>query len=72
MQIYQPKDGYCYNSDPLFLYDFALNFLKKQQKILEVGSESGVLGQMCSRDGEIDFMMIGKNPIMWELFQLNV
>ncbi|KPH54387.1 tRNA1(Val) (adenine(37)-N6)-methyltransferase [Helicobacter pullorum] len=72
MQIYQPKDGYCYNSDTLFLYDFALNFLKKHQKILEVGSGSGVLGMLCARDVEIDLMMIEKNPKMWELCQQNL
>ena len=38
MQIYQLKEGYCYNSDTLFLYHFAMPFLKKHHAVLEVGA----------------------------------
>ncbi|PZT47463.1 SAM-dependent methyltransferase [Helicobacter valdiviensis] len=71
MQIYQPKDGYCYNSDTLFLYDFCTRFLKPRRKVLEVGSGSGVLGLLCARDFEIALTMIEKNPKMAELSLVN-
>ena len=64
MQIYQPKEGYCYNSDTLFLYDFSLKFLKTNSKILEVGAGSGILGMLCARDIPLQLSMIEKNPMM--------
>lgn len=72
MQIYQPKEGYCYNSDTLFLYDFALKSLKPKKQVLEVGSGSGVLGLLCAREVEMDLAMIEKNPKMLELCQHNL
>ncbi len=72
MQIYQPKDGYCYNSDSLFLYDFALKFLKPKKQVLEVGAGSGVLGMLCAREVEMDLSMIEKNPKMLELCKHNL
>ncbi|MEA2049492.1 MAG: methyltransferase [Campylobacterota bacterium] len=54
MILYQPIDGYCYNSDTHFLYNF---FIKSQEKyknikgdILDIGSGSGVLGLLIARD----------------------
>lgn len=72
MQIYQPKDGYCYNSDTLFLYDFALKYFKPKKQVLEVGSGSGVLGLLCAKEVEMDLTMIEKNPKMLELCQHNL
>ena len=72
MQIYQPKEGYCYNSDTLFLYDFALKSLKPKKQVLEVGSGSGVLGLLCAREVEMNLAMIEKNPKMLELCQHNL
>ena len=49
MMIFQLKDGYRYNSDTMFLYDFALeNGLKG--KVLDVGCGSGILGLLLKRD----------------------
>lgn len=72
LQIYQPKNGYCYNSDTLFLYDFCLRFLKKNHKVLEIGSGSGILGMLCVRDLEVDLVMIEKNPQMAEFSYRNL
>ncbi|MFA9374886.1 MAG: methyltransferase, partial [Poseidonibacter sp.] len=45
MVLYQPKDGYCYNSDTHFLYNFIVQSLKKFKNIkgelLDIGSGSG-------------------------------
>ncbi|MDA3968690.1 tRNA1(Val) (adenine(37)-N6)-methyltransferase [Helicobacter ibis] len=60
-QIYQPKNGYCYNSDTLFLYDFALKFLKKDSYVLDVGAGCGILGILCARDISISLSSIEKN-----------
>jgi len=53
MIIYQPKNGYCYNSDTYFLYNFiGLNLLKFkniQGELLDVGSGSGILGILLSK-----------------------
>ena len=54
MVLYQPHDGYCYNSDTHFLYDFICKNLEKFKNIngelLDIGSGSGILGLLVSRD----------------------
>lgn len=72
MQIYQPKNGYCYNSDTLFLYDFALPFLRHRYHILEVGAGCGILGMLCVRDSKCKLTMIEKNPKMAEFCAHNL
>lgn len=49
MLLYQPIEGYCYNSDSLFLYDF-ISHLKPKGNLLDVGAGSGVLGLLVARD----------------------
>jgi tRNA1(Val) A37 N6-methylase TrmN6 len=46
--IYQPIDGYCYNSDTIFLADFIRRF-KLKGEVLDIGSGSGVLGILLSK-----------------------
>ena len=54
MLIYQPQNGYCYNSDTHFLYNFICQNLKTFKNIkgelLDIGSGSGILGLLVSRD----------------------
>ncbi len=54
LYLYQPKDGYCYNSDTHFLYNFIAKNLAQFKNIkgelLDIGSGSGVLGLMIARD----------------------
>ncbi len=49
MIFYQYKEGYRYNSDTIFLYNFITNF-KIRGRLLDVGSGCGVLGQLIKRD----------------------
>ena len=54
MLIYQPQNGYCYNSDTHFLYNFITIALKKYKNIqgdlLDIGSGSGILGLLVVRE----------------------
>ncbi len=54
MLLYQIQDGYCYNSDTHFLYDFACKCLEKykniQGELLDIGSGCGILGLLLARD----------------------
>lgn len=56
MVLYQPSNGYCYNSDTHFLYSFIVENLKKFKNIkgqlLDIGSGSGILGLLLARDYE--------------------
>jgi len=52
--LYQPKDGYCYNSDTHILLSFIANIFKKyknlNKNIIDIGSGVGVLGLSLKRD----------------------
>ena len=54
MVLYQPINGYCYNSDTHFLYNFIYEHLKKYKNIkgelLDIGSGSGILGLLLARE----------------------
>ena len=54
MILYQPLNGYCYNSDTHFLFDFVCTNLKTFKNIkgdlLDIGSGSGILGLLLSRE----------------------
>ena len=56
LYLYQPKNGYCYNSDTHFLYNFICKNLEQfkniQGELLDIGSGSGVLGLLVARDYE--------------------
>ena len=72
MILYQPKNGYCYNSDTMFLYDFISKFNIKGN-VLEVGGGCGVLGLLIKRDfPKIDLTIIEKQKIMVEFINKNL
>jgi len=54
--LYQPNNGYCYNSDTHFLYNFIIQNLKIFKNIrgelLDIGSGSGILGLLVCRDNK--------------------
>jgi len=56
LNLYQPTDGYCYNSDTHFLYNFITQCLEQFKNIkgdiLDIGSGSGVLGLLVAREYE--------------------
>ncbi|MBD3796185.1 MAG: methyltransferase [Campylobacterales bacterium] len=51
MNLHQPENGYCYNSDSLFLYDFINNFEPKG-RVLDVGAGCGIVGLLVARDNK--------------------
>ena len=72
MVLYQPKEGYCYNSDTMFLYDFISKFNIKG-KVLEVGGGCGILGLLLKRDfPKIDLSIVEKQPLMAEFIKKNL
>ena len=70
MILCQPKDGYCYNSDTLFLYDFITNFNIKK-KVLEVGGGCGVLGSLVARDFKIELSVVEIQKVMSDFILKN-
>lgn len=76
LKLYQFSDGYCYNSDTLFLYDFALNFIRsgKHKKILDIGAGCGILGLLLARDfhdSAAHVTLVEKNLQMASLAKIN-
>ncbi|PAF41948.1 methyltransferase [Helicobacter sp. 11S02629-2] len=67
MQLYQASEGYCYNSDTLFLWDFAKGFLKKDFKVLDIGSGVGTLGLLLAREANISLTQVEKIPLYAKL-----
>ncbi|WP_267905527.1 tRNA1(Val) (adenine(37)-N6)-methyltransferase [Nitrosophilus alvini] len=63
MIIYQPSDGYCYNSDTIFLYDFIRRFYLKGS-CLDIGSGSGVLGLLIARNFDVKLTAVEKQEKM--------
>ena len=70
MILHQPKNGYCYNSDTLFLYDFITNFPIKKS-VLEIGGGCGVLGLLVARDFKIELSVIEIQEIMAKFIEKN-
>jgi len=71
MNLFQPKNGYCYNSDTMFLYDFITKFNIKGD-VLDVGGGCGVLGLLIKRDiKKINLTIIEKQKIMSDLIIRN-
>lgn len=64
LELYQLQNGYCYNSDSLFLYSFIKPFLKNHIKLLDIGTGCGILGLLCARDFDIDLTLNDINPLM--------
>jgi tRNA1(Val) A37 N6-methylase TrmN6 len=63
MLLYQPSNGYCYNSDSIFLYDF-ISSLKPKGKLLDVGCGVGIISLLLSRDFNVETTIIDKQEIM--------
>jgi tRNA1(Val) A37 N6-methylase TrmN6 len=60
--LYQPQEGYCYNSDSIFLYEFISSFNPKG-RMLDVGAGSGVLGLLVARDSpKVRLEAVEKQP----------
>jgi len=70
MIIYQPIDGYCYNSDTIFLYDFLTNF-KIKGNVLDIGSGSGILGLLVARDNKVNLSAVEIQEFMANYTKIN-
>ncbi|MGE4420471.1 MAG: tRNA1(Val) (adenine(37)-N6)-methyltransferase [Sulfurimonas sp.] len=71
MLLYQPQDGYCYNSDSIFLYDF-INHFKPSGKILDVGAGCGVVGLLVARDNKkVTLEAVEKQDVFVEYASIN-
>jgi tRNA1(Val) A37 N6-methylase TrmN6 len=69
--FYQPQDGYRYNSDSLFLYNFISKLLPKG-KVLDVGAGSGILGLLVARDHHrVQLEAVEKQEVFQFLSQKN-
>ena len=73
MKIFQLKDGYRYNSDSLFLWDFARKncSFKASQSLLDVGCGCGILGLLLARDFHCALSCIDIQPQNCKLAQIN-
>ena len=73
MNLFQLKDGYRYNSDSLFLWDFARKncSFKASQSLLDVGCGCGILGLLLARDFNCALSCIDIQPQNCELAQIN-
>ena len=73
MKLFQLKDGYRYNSDSLFLWDFARKncSFKASQSLLDVGCGCGILGLLLARDFNCALSCIDIQPENCQLAQIN-
>ncbi len=70
MFLYQPTNGYRYNSDSIFLYDFTVS-LQPKGSLLDVGCGVGILSLLLSRDFRLDTTIIDKQEKMLDYAQHN-
>ena len=71
MTLYQPKSGYCYNSDSIFLYDFIAS-LEPQGEMLDVGAGCGIVGLLVARDfPKVNLEAIEKQELFVKYAQKN-
>jgi len=59
MFLYQPHNGYRYNSDSIFLYDFIRRFPIKG-KVLDIGCGVGIISLLIGRDFPVEITAIDK------------
>ena len=63
MFLYQPEEGYRYNSDSIFLYDFIHGF-KPKGRLLDIGCGVGIISLLLARDFELETVIIDKQESM--------
>jgi len=68
--LYQSPNGYCYNSDTIFLFDFLSQF-KLKGKILDVGTGVGVLATLIGKYFSSNIWAVEKQEIMYKYAKKN-
>jgi len=63
LYLYQPTQGYAYNSDSIFLYNFIKGF-KPKGELLDVGCGVGIISLLLSRDFNLSTTIVDKQEIM--------
>ena len=64
LYLYQAPDGYCYNSDSIFLYWFLKQF-SIQGNVLDIGCGVGVLSLLLAKDYKAKFFAVEKQEGMY-------
>ncbi len=62
--LYQSPDGYCYNSDSIFLYAFAKEF-NIRGNILDIGCGVGVISSLLAKDFKANYYAVEKQEQMY-------
>ena len=62
--LYQSPDGYCYNSDSIFLYAFAKEF-NICGNVLDIGCGVGVLTSLLAKDFKANYYAVEKQEQMY-------
>ncbi len=70
MFLYQPENGYRYNSDSIFLYDFIASFLPKG-RLLDIGCGVGIISLLLGRDFDLDISLVDKQASMIKYAKYN-
>ncbi len=70
MLFYQPQNGYRFNSDSIFLYDFIRSF-SPAGRLLDVGCGVGVIGLLLARDFGLRPVLVEKQKMMAEFARKN-
>ncbi len=70
MLFYQPLNGYRFNSDSIFLYDFICSF-SPGGNLLDAGCGVGVIGLLLARDFGLKPILVEKQRIMAEFARKN-
>lgn len=65
MLLYQSHNGYCYNSDSIFLIHFISSFAPKG-RMLDVGCGVGIVGLVLSSKFALSTSIVDKQPLMIE------
>lgn len=68
--LYQSPQGYCYNSDSIFLYNFAKEFSIKGD-VLDIGCGVGVLSLLLAKRFRANFYAVEKQEQMFFYAQKN-
>ena len=63
MFLYQPAEGYRYNSDSIFLYDFIATF-KPKGRLLDIGCGVGIMSLLLARDFDLETVIVDKQESM--------